>query len=211
MPRTSPTSTHAAASSRASPPRGSGPRARCRGRGPATASATRISTTPTRRPSPASSPSFSTVTERSLAMLTRHVALVSEQSKITMRELSAVAAALQKQATRDLGPIWQVEATVTSFERLEDLPLDYWPVIVKDDIGDPNAAGYHEDENGQPFSPVQYSRGWPLTASHEVLEMLVDPFGRRLVAGTSPVRGEGRLRFLVEVCDPSEAGQNSDQ
>ena len=28
-------------------------------------------------------------------MLTRHVALVSEESKITMRELSAVAAALQ--------------------------------------------------------------------------------------------------------------------
>ena len=35
-------------------------------------------------------------------MLTRHVALVSERTKIPMSELSAVAAALQKQATRDL-------------------------------------------------------------------------------------------------------------
>jgi hypothetical protein len=138
-------------------------------------------------------------------MLARHVALVSEKSRIRMRELSAVAAALQKQATRDLGPIWEVESTVTAFEKLEDLPLDYWPVIVKDDIGDPNAAGYHEDENGQPFSLVEYSRGWSLTASHEVLEMLVDPFGRRLVAGESPMKGQGRVRFLVEVCDPSEA------
>ena len=142
-------------------------------------------------------------------MLTRHVALVSEESRITMRELSGVAAALQKQATRDLGPIWQVEATVTSFEQLDDLPLDYWPIIVKDDIGDPNAAGYHEDENGQPFSLVEYSRGWTLTASHEVLEMLVDPFGRRLVAGESPIKSQGRVRFLVEVCDPSEAEQYS--
>jgi hypothetical protein len=38
-----------------------------------------------------------------------------------------------------------------------------------------------------------------------VLEMLVDPFGRRLVAGQSPVARQGRVRFLVEVCDPSEA------
>ena len=142
-------------------------------------------------------------------MLTRHVALVSEESRIKMRELSAVAAALQKQATRDLAPLWGVEATVTSFEKLEDLPLDYWPVIVKDDIGDPNAAGYHEDENGQPFSLVEYSRGWSLTASHEVMEMLVDPFGRRLVAGESPVSGQGRVRFLLEVCDPSEAEKYS--
>jgi hypothetical protein len=138
-------------------------------------------------------------------MLMRHVALVSEKSKITMRELSGVAAALQKQATRDLGPIWQVESTVTAFQRLEDLPLDYWPVIIKDDIGDPSAAGYHEDKNGQPFALVQYSKGWTLTASHEVVEMLVDPFGRRMVAGNSPVQKQGRVRFLVEACDPCEA------
>jgi len=138
-------------------------------------------------------------------MLTRHVALVSEESKITMRELSAVAAALQKQATRDLGPLWTIESTVTAYQSLDDLPLDYWPVVVMDDIKDPSAAGYHEDKDGQPFALVQYSRGWTLTASHEVMEMLVDPFGRRLVAGQSPVKGQGRVRFLVEVCDPSEA------
>jgi hypothetical protein len=138
-------------------------------------------------------------------MLTRHVALVSEESKITMRELAAVAGALQKQATRDLGPLWTLEATVTAYQALDDLPLDYWPVIVMDDIKDPSAAGYHEDKNGQPFALVQYSRGWTLTASHEVMEMLVDPFGRRLVAGESPVKGQGRVRFLTEVCDPCEA------
>jgi len=142
-------------------------------------------------------------------MLTRHVALVSEESSITMRELAAVAAALQKQATRDLGPIWTLEATVTAYGRLEDLPLDYWPVVVMDDIRNPGAAGYHEDKNGQPFALVQYSRGWTLTASHEICEMLVDPFGRRLVAGQSPVAGQGRVRFLVEVCDPSEAEANA--
>jgi hypothetical protein len=35
--------------------------------------------------------------------------------------------------------------------------------------------------------------------------MLVDPSGNRLVAGDSPKTDQGRVSFLVEVCDPSEA------
>ena len=54
---------------------------------------------------------------------------------------------------------------------------------------------------------MQYSSDWVLTTSHEVLEMLADPFGNRLVAGHSPKPGQGRVEFLVEVCDPSEAAQ----
>jgi hypothetical protein len=34
--------------------------------------------------------------------------------------------------------------------------------------------------------------------------MLGDPFGNRLIAGQSPMDGQGRVEFLVEVCDPSE-------
>ena len=37
--------------------------------------------------------------------------------------------------------------------------------------------------------------------------MLADPFGNRVVAGQSPKRGQGRVEFLVEVCDPSEADE----
>jgi hypothetical protein len=137
-------------------------------------------------------------------MLLRQVALVSETSSISSAELGVVAAALQKQAARDLGPIWAVAATVDAFARLEDVPLGYWPVIVRDDIDTPGAAGVHEDDAGQPFALVQSGDGWSLTASHEVVEMLVDPFGRRLTAGQSPKAGQGRVQFLVEPCDPSE-------
>jgi hypothetical protein len=38
-----------------------------------------------------------------------------------------------------------------------------------------------------------------------MLEMLVDPFGDRLMAGDSPKTDQGRVLFLVEVSDPSEA------
>lgn len=139
-------------------------------------------------------------------MLPIHVALVAEKSQITMDELSEVAAALQKQVTRDFGPIWSVTGDVTAFGSLEQLPLDYWPIIIEDDIG-MNALGVHEDNKGQPFSLVKYGDDWSLTASHECLEMLCDPFGRRLVAGQSPEDGQGRVQFLVEVCDPCEADE----
>ena len=136
-------------------------------------------------------------------MLIRQLALVSETKKVSFSALSRVGAALQKQVTRDLAPIWQVKATVDSFAKLEDVPVGYWPVVItEDDLGD--AAGIHEDKEGQPFALVAYDYGWGLTASHEVLEMLVDPFGNRMTAGQSPKPGQGRVEFLVEVCDPSE-------
>jgi hypothetical protein len=144
-------------------------------------------------------------------MLPHQVALVSDTSVISFSSISKLSAALQKQAVRDLGPVWGVSATVDGFERLEDVPIGYWPIIVRDDIQAPGAAGFHTDDNGQPFSLVQASPGWPLTASHECLEMLVDPFGNRTVAGAPPPQATGtaaqleRVVYLVEVCDPCES------
>ena len=116
-------------------------------------------------------------------MLNRYVALVSETDKVKLPELSAVAAAVQKQVTRDFGPIWGVQANVAAFARLEDVPLDYWPVIIKDTLQRPGAAGYHEDSAGEPNALVLMTDDWSITASHETLELLADPWGRHLVAG----------------------------
>lgn len=137
-------------------------------------------------------------------MLVTELALVSETDRITHSQLSRVAAALQKQAIRDFAPIWDINATVDGFVQLSDVPVGYWPIIVRDDIDAPGAAGYHLDKNGQPFALVQYSESWSMTASHEALEMLADPFGNRLIAGDSPKPDQGRVEFLVEVADPSE-------
>ncbi|UKY54523.1 hypothetical protein [Streptomyces inhibens] len=141
-------------------------------------------------------------------MLVTQLALVSETAEITASQLNRVAAALQKQATRDFAPLWQVPATVDAFDRLKDVPVGYWPMIVRDDIGQPGAAGVHLDKNGQPFSLIQYSASWSLTASHEMLEMLADPWGNRLIAGQSPKPDQGVVEFLVEVSDPSESPEN---
>jgi hypothetical protein len=133
------------------------------------------------------------------------VALVAEGPTIGLSNLTRASAALQKQVSRDFGPLWGVDASVDAFEKLEDVPLGYWPVIVKDEIGDPQALGFHVDKNGQPYALVQYNTGWETTASHETLEMLADPFGNRIVSSPSIKEGQGRVQYLVEVCDPSEA------
>jgi hypothetical protein len=136
-------------------------------------------------------------------MLIRQVAVVPDGVDIDLKEILRVTSALQKQVARDFGPIWDVTATVDGFASLEEIPLGYWPVTIKEDVK--NAAGFHVDKNGQPFAVVEAGDSWSLTASHEVLEMLADPFGNRLIAGGSPVKDQGRVEFLVEVCDPSEA------
>jgi hypothetical protein len=138
-------------------------------------------------------------------MLPINLALVSMVEDHDPSDVSRVAAALQRQATRDFGPIWNVRATVDSFPRLEDVPVGYWPMIVATDIERPGAAGVHEDKDGQPFALIEMSDSWSLTASHEMLEMLGDQSLKRVVPGPSPKRGQGRVEFLVEVCDPCEA------
>jgi hypothetical protein len=133
--------------------------------------------------------------------LVAHLALVSESDTVDFSELARVGAAIQKQVVRDLEPLWDVRATVNAFASLDDVPPGYWPIIIKDDI-ELDAAGIHCDRERQPIALVTAEPAWSLTASHEALEMLTDPFGNRLVAGQSPDPGQGRVEFLVEVADP---------
>lgn len=135
----------------------------------------------------------------------QHIAIVSQSKKVKSGDVAAAAAAIQKQVSRDFGPTWQISATVSYFEKLTDVPLGYWPVIIKDDIHQQGAGGVHLDDNKQPYALVQAENFWELATSHETLEMLADPTGNRLMTGASPRKGQGKVQFLVEVCDPCEA------
>ncbi len=142
-----------------------------------------------------------------MAALIRQLALVSESNQISKSDVSKVSAALQKQATRDLAPFWDISATVDAFDKLEDVPVGYWPMIIRDDIGVPGAAGIHEDKDGQPFALISASSDldtWSLTASHEAFEMLVDPSGNRVQTGDSPKPDQGRVNFPP--CEAADFG-----
>jgi hypothetical protein len=126
-----------------------------------------------------------------MSALIRHVALVSESQRVRMNDLLVMSAALQKQASRDLAPIWEISATVDAFAKLDDVADGYWPMIIKDNIGY-DAAGIHMDKDGQPFALISSGDNLDdcsLTASHEMCEMLVDPSGRRRAIRPSPDRG----------------------
>jgi hypothetical protein len=138
------------------------------------------------------------------------------------------AAAVQKQITRDFTPLWGLRATVDAFEDLASVPSDYHPVVVFGDpdeligrldfaIGGDYAAQLIDDFERerlsglhlnaftrQPFALVAASDVWSMTASHEMLEMLADPFGNRLIAAAHPLNPDQRVKYLLEVCDPCQ-------
>lgn len=137
-------------------------------------------------------------------MLPAHLGLVSMTPAVSLAEVATASAAIQKQLTRDFGPIWTIEATIDPFATIDDVPLGYWKVLIVDTFSD---GGQHRDRNNQPYALVAAGNSWPLLASHEAMEMLVDPFGNRVVAGDSPMAGQGRVEFLVEVCDPCQGDE----
>ena len=136
-----------------------------------------------------------------------HIALVSNTKEVTLADLAPVSAAIQKQISRDFGPMWNVEATVDAFDKLEDVPIGYWHVLLQDELPS-GAAGLHKrDDNKQPFALVALTTNWPVFMSHEVLEMVVDPQGTLTRAGNSLKSGQGRVEYLIEVCDPCQASR----
>jgi hypothetical protein len=52
-----------------------------------------------------------------------HIALVSITKEVTLAHLAPVSAAIQKQISRDFGPMWNVEATVDAFDNWRMSPL----------------------------------------------------------------------------------------
>lgn len=122
--------------------------------------------------------------------------------KIAPSQLAAVGAALQKQVTRDFAPAWGQSATIAAFPP-GPVPPGYWRIVVKKrNAGDD--FGYHNQAHHEPAAVVEHTSDWALTASHELLEMLADPWGSRLIVADDPRGKKDRVRVLVEACDPCE-------
>jgi hypothetical protein len=134
----------------------------------------------------------------------RRIALVSATRHVSLDEVARAAAALQRQVSHDLAPLWGMQACVSAFPGLRDIPAGYWPIVVIEEIPESGAAGLHLDRHGSPYCLIELGPTWPLAASHECLAMLVDPSGSRQVWGPSPLAGQAEVGFLVEVSDPCQ-------
>ncbi|MFI5016720.1 MAG: hypothetical protein ACHQHK_02120 [Dongiales bacterium] len=137
----------------------------------------------------------------------RQIALVSTTRDAPLPEVAQTAAALQTQVSRDLGQFWGAQACVSAFGSLSDIPIGYWPIVVSDTMPEPGAAGMHLDRHGNPYCLVECGPTWSLAASHECLEMLVDPTGNWQIWGSSPLPEQSEVGYLVEICDPCQDAQ----
>jgi hypothetical protein len=140
-------------------------------------------------------------------MLPHHIALLSDTRAVDFAALEPVAAAMQKQVTEDFSPVWGIKAQVVAYRSAADIPHGFWRIIVKDRLTRPEAAGYHEDDLSEPYALVRHTDDWSVTASHEMLELLADPWGRHLATSPSLLDPKKRVRYLVEVSDPCSDAQ----
>jgi hypothetical protein len=148
-------------------------------------------------------------------MTTTQVAIVDQTKSIDPSLLHAAAIALNQQVTKDLPQYWSgIDAAVSVAPSLSAVPHGAWPVFLVEKLP-PGVGGYHLDKHNQPYSKVIASAKddtWTIDASHEIVEMLVDPYGNRMqssqgikIEGDGVADSTGTYGYLVEACDPCEA------
>jgi hypothetical protein len=136
-----------------------------------------------------------------------HAAIVDVDDAVDPDFVRTVAAALQKQVNEHFAPIWNVGATVTA-----GVEPDHHPLTIEVQKKTEQRFGFHLKrgelgERDRPYASVSLDalkdeKQWPRVASHELLEMLADPWGNGTIPGPDP-KGHGRtVEYLVEVGDP---------
>src|SRR6266566_3784885 len=95
----------------------------------------------------------------------------------------SVLPALQKQVSDDFKAYWELDCTLTFLNNGQPLTRGWWQVVITDNPDQAGALGYHEMTTigtplGKVFAKLDMENGssWTATLSHELLEMLADPW-----------------------------------
>ena len=125
---------------------------------------------------------------------------------LTDTEVRNAVAALQIQLDRDWLPQWCNTANLVFYSKTQSIPSTYWPIYIQDTSDISGALGYHtETRAARPYGRVlvniarQHSYSWTVTLSHEILEMMADPFANLTVFYQTTYKA-GRL-YAFEVSD----------
>jgi hypothetical protein len=137
------------------------------------------------------------------------IAVVNVSSVVTeSHDVQRVVDALQIQVRRDFAPVWGVYADLRIATPKESLRAGEWLLVILDDADQAGVLGYHDfTKDGFPLGKVfaasdrQYGDKWSVTASHELLEMLVDPNINIMVSERS---SNGARLYAYEICDACE-------
>ncbi len=137
------------------------------------------------------------------------VAVINQSMVLTDAQVDRIAAALQIQADRDFSHYWGTSCHIVR-AMAQTAPVGSWWLVFLDTTDQAGALGYHDlTPAGLPMSKIfaktdqQYGLSPSVTASHELLEMLADPFiSEGVIDQTSNTAGYIIAR---EVGDPVEA------
>lgn len=134
------------------------------------------------------------------------VAVVNDQSSgLDDSAVSAMVAAVEKQVLDHFGPAWHIGAHFEFYGVGKTAPAGRWVVALLGSSDQAGALGYHDlTPDGLPLGKVfaatdrEYGSSVSVTLSHEVLEMLADPWIALAAQGA-----DGRF-YAWEVGDPVE-------
>ncbi len=137
--------------------------------------------------------------------MVRRFGIFSTSPLIGISDVLRIADACNRQVTGEYFRIWGRQATVEGFLNEAEVPVGYIKVVIKDDIGEPGAFGFHTDVDNQPicFVKAQDVDNTCVTCSHEIVETISDPSGDRFIVIDLPPYG--KVRCLVETADPPES------
>lgn len=134
------------------------------------------------------------------------IAITNASTCLTDEEVLAAIPALQRQVTVDFRAYWSVDCELSFLPKDEPLAEGWWQISVTDNPDQAGALGYHElTSSGTPLGKVfagldlQSGESWTVTLSHELLEMLADPWINWCAQGS-----DGKI-YALEVCDAVEA------
>jgi len=139
--------------------------------------------------------------------------VINHATNLPDLEAAAVVRALQKQLDRDFQPAWGVSALVHFVPTGSLGDPKHWWLVLLDNADQGAVLGYHDlTDTGLPLGKVfvettkLYKGQWSVTASHELLEMMADPWINYLVFMEAGFARTGNAHLVgLEVCDPCEA------
>ena len=134
------------------------------------------------------------------------IAITNASTCVTDAQVEAVLPALQQQVSQDFKAYWNLDCVLTFLAKDEKLATGWWQIAVTDNPDQAGALGYHEmTSEGTPLGKVfaaldiQSGFSWTVTLSHELLEMLADPWINWCAVGSD------EKIYALEVCDAVEA------
>ena len=164
------------------------------------------STVPAPNPLPKTEPAISTL------ISSPTISIMNASSVLTDDQVKKAVIALQTQLDRDFAPVWGLNASLQFLDKTVTPPIHHWLLTVLDTSDQPGALGYHDlTDEGLPIAKIfakddiKYGLSWSVTLSHELMEMIVDPYIANCVfAQSSNTTG---ILYAYEVCDPCESDE----